>query len=424
MPPARLRPEARPPRTDHRALNAMRTVAATLVVLTHVRDLFFADPQWASNALGDRVMYVLSAMGPASVLVFFVLSGFWVGGSVLSSFRRRSFRWSSYGSARLTRLWIVLIPAIALTALLDRVGMHFLPASSVYAGDAAYHLTVPAENLAAHLTPQAALGNALFVQTNLVPSYGTNAALWSLAYEATFYLVLPLALCTMFARRTRVKLLCLALLVAVSAIGGLDVLMYLPVWLLGVAVAWNKDRIAGWLERLPRRALAASRIAALAALVTAMALTAVRYSNLHVAVLAVATTVLVALLVVDLDWEGLPGRVLGGMSRYADSSFSLYAVHLPIIALIAAVLVPDAAQRWEPSPGHWAAVVGLVAVMLVVGWAFARVTEARTDSVRRTLERRFPGGTGAGTGFGSLRVRRRDQRRPPASARDAEGAAS
>ncbi|MSW81410.1 MAG: hypothetical protein F2840_09705, partial [Actinobacteria bacterium] len=54
----------------------MRTVAATLVVLTHVRDLFFADPQWASNALGDRVMYVLSAMGPASVLVFFVLSGF------------------------------------------------------------------------------------------------------------------------------------------------------------------------------------------------------------------------------------------------------------------------------------------------------------------------------------------------------------
>lgn len=396
-------PAPRPPRTDHRALNAMRTIAATLVVLTHVRALFFADPQWESAAIGDRVLYVLTAMGPAAVLVFFVLSGYWVGGSVLASFRRGSFRWSTYGSARLTRLWIVLIPAIALTALLDNLGLTLFPGSSVYVGDAAYHLTVPAENLDEHLSPLAALGNVLFVQTNLVPTYGTNASLWSLAYEATFYLVLPLALFTVFARRTWAKLLSLALLLVVCAIGGLDVLMYLPVWLLGAVVAWNKDRIAGWLARMTPWALTLARLAAVAALVTMMCLTALRYSNLNVLLLALATAVLVALLVVDLPWSGVPGRALSGLSRYADSSYTLYAIHLPIVALVAAVVVPDAAMRWEPTPAHWLAALGLVAALLVLAWLVALVTELRTDRLRFAIEGRLPVGTERGTGFRGVR---------------------
>jgi peptidoglycan/LPS O-acetylase OafA/YrhL len=393
-------PEPRPPRTDHRALNAMRTIAATLVVLTHVRALFFADPQWESAALGDRIVYILTAMGPAAVLVFFVLSGYWVGGSVLSSFRRGSFRWSTYGSARLTRLWIVLIPAIALTALLDNLGLTLFPSSSVYVGDAAYHLTVPAENLDEHLSPIAALGNILFVQTNLVPTYGTNASLWSLAYEATFYLVLPLALFTVFARRTWAKLLSLALLLVVCAIGGLDVLMYLPVWLLGAVVAWNKDRIAGWLMRMKPSTLTVARLVAVAALVTMMCLTALKYSNLNVLLLALATTILVALLVVDVQWTGASGKALGGLSRYADSSYTLYAIHLPIVALVAAIVVPDAAQRWEATPLHWAAGLGLVVVLLVIGWLVALVTELRTDRLRSAIERRLPVGSESGTGFG------------------------
>ena len=242
------------------------------------------------------------------------------------------------------------------------------------------------------------------MQANLVPTYGTNASLWSLAYEATFYLVLPLALFTVFARSTWAKLLSLALLVAVCAVGGLDVLMYLPVWLMGAAVAWNKDRVAGWLRGMNRRRLAIARALAVIALVLVMCLTAIRYSNLNVGLLALTTTILVALLVVDVSWTGAPATALGGLSRYADSSYSLYAVHLPIVALAAAILVPDAARRWEPTPAHWAAAFGIVAVMLVIGWLVATATELRTDRVRRSIEARLPVGRESRNGFPASRL--------------------
>ena len=52
-----------------------------------------------------------------AVVVFFLLSGWLVGGTLLNKYRdKHSF--ISYGIDRITRLWIVLIPAFVLTLLL------------------------------------------------------------------------------------------------------------------------------------------------------------------------------------------------------------------------------------------------------------------------------------------------------------------
>jgi peptidoglycan/LPS O-acetylase OafA/YrhL len=282
---------------------------------------------------------------------------------------------------------VVLVPAIALTALLDHIGLAFFADSSVYAGDPAYHQTVPAEHLARRLTPLVALGNALFVQTNLVPTFGTNASLWSLAYEASFYAVLPLVLCAWRSPRLPARLANLAVLVLVCAVAGFDVLLYLPVWLLGAAVAAFRQRIGGWLRRWSPRPLAAARGTAAAAVLAAMCLTQRGYSHLNVAMLAITTTVLVALLVDDLSWSGLPGRTLDALSRYAHCSYALYAIHLPIAALVTAVLVPDAAHRWSPTPLTWGALGGILTGLLVVAWVFGWLTERRTARLRAVLER-------------------------------------
>ncbi|WP_306210406.1 acyltransferase family protein [Actinoplanes sp. RD1] len=348
----------------HRSLNAIRAVAAVLVVVYHLRTLLMQP--------GDGFLYALTGLGPAAVLVFFVLSGYWVGGSVLNAFRRGTFTWSRYLSARLGRLWIVLIPAVLLTAVLDHLGLALLGHTSIYAGDAAYHDTVPASDLAGRLDPLTALGNVTFLQTMVVHTYGTNASLWSLAYEAVYYAVLPLALST-WRGKTSTRVVCAAVLVAVLLLAGPKVLMYLPVWLLGAAASQFKGRV-------PQTT--AARATALALVAGAMYLTYAHYSSINVLVLAGATTALVMTLATDIRRDS---RILDGLSRYAESSYSLYAIHLPIAALIAAILTPDVNARWAPTPGHWLALAALTAGLTVAGWAFAQVTERHTDRLRPVL---------------------------------------
>jgi peptidoglycan/LPS O-acetylase OafA/YrhL len=371
----------------HRALNALRTVAAVLVVVFHLRTLLFVDAADAGDGVLTRLLYVVTGLGPAAVLVFFVLSGYWVGGSVLAGFRQDRFRWAGYATARLSRLWIVLVPAVLLTAVLDHIGLALLGDTSIYQGDPGYHHTVPAGDLAGRLTPLTALGNVGFLQTIAVPTYGTNASLWSLAYEAAFYAIFPLALYAWKGRGgAPARILNAVLLLAVCALVGPAVLMYLPVWLMGAAVALVRHRIAAVLLTLRPVAVTWARAAAAAAVAAAMVATQASYSSRNVLVLAGATTVLLALLVEDLHWRGLPGAVLDGLSRYAESSYSLYAVHLPVAALTAALLTPRITDRWAPSAGHWLALAALSAALIGVGWLFARVTERHTGRLRALLD--------------------------------------
>ncbi|MGA5299886.1 acyltransferase family protein [Nucisporomicrobium flavum] len=388
VPAHALAPAAAPARPGpHRALNALRSAAAVLVVVYHLRTLLFVDAADAGDGLATRVLYVLTGLGPAAVVVFFVLSGYWVGGSVLSAFRQDRFRWAGYATARLSRLWIVLVPAVALTAVLDTLGLAVLGHTSIYAGDPAYHHTVPAEDLAGRLGPLTALGNMGFLGKIAVPTYGTNASLWSLGYEAAFYAIFPLALYAWKGRGgVPARILSAVLLVVICKFVGIPVLMYLPVWLMGAAVALFRRPIAARLVTLSPVVLAPARTAASVALAGALWATQASYSGRNVLLLAGTTTVLLVLLVEDVRWTGLPGRALDAASRYADSSYSLYAVHLPIAALIAALLTPQAAHRWAPSPAHWLALAALSAVLVAAGWLFARVTERHTSRLRAVLD--------------------------------------
>ncbi|MFI5935904.1 acyltransferase family protein [Actinoplanes sp. NPDC051494] len=368
--------------SPHKSLNALRTVAAVLVVIYHLRTLLFEDGHKGS------ILYAVTGLGPAAVLVFFVLSGYWVGGSVLSGFGKQRFRWATYATARLSRLWIVLVPAIALTAVLDHLGLALLPDTSIYLGSEAYHDTVPAGDLAGRLDLGTALGNMGFLQTIVVHTYGTNASLWSLAYEAAFYAIFPLAL---YAWKGRggpgLRILNGALAVGVCVLVGPKVLMYLPVWLMGAAVAMFRTRIGTWLAARTRRTLALARGAALILLAGAMAATYASYSGRNVLVLAGATTIMLILLVQDVQWSGWPDRVLTAISGYADSSYSLYAIHLPIAAMTAALLTPDVTRRWAPTLPHWLSLIGLTALLVLIGWAFAWATERHTDRLRKGADR-------------------------------------
>ena len=173
-------------------LDLVRGLSALLVMLGHLRGFIFVDyGALAHPGLLQKALYFATGLGHQAVMVFFVLSGYFVGGSVLAGLHKGSFNWRGYAAARLSRLWMVLVPALVLTLGLDWLGGRWNPAA--YAGglNASFMSGPSVAQPAAHdvLT---LVGNLGFVQTVCVPVFGSNGPLWSLANEFWYYLLFPL----------------------------------------------------------------------------------------------------------------------------------------------------------------------------------------------------------------------------------------
>src|SRR5437868_5279704 len=96
-------------------LDLVRGLSALAVMAGHLRGLFFVpfDQANAPTALIGAV-YFLTSLGHQAVVVFFVLSGYFIAGNVLRSLADQSWNWRGYLTRRLVRLSIVLIPALLL----------------------------------------------------------------------------------------------------------------------------------------------------------------------------------------------------------------------------------------------------------------------------------------------------------------------
>lgn len=145
----------------------LRALAALEVVLFHVRRDGFvqfgvlpADQQSPFVA----VLFVLTQLGREAVLVFFVLSGFLVGGQIISRLQNGSFRLADYAIDRSTRILLSLIPACLLTEASNVLVFH--------RPDRAIDL------LASMCGLNGVVGRSL----------AGNGVLWTLAYEIWFYI--------------------------------------------------------------------------------------------------------------------------------------------------------------------------------------------------------------------------------------------
>ena len=106
-------------------LDLVRALAALLVLVEHWRNLFFIDyPQIQAHRAAFAPVYLLTSAGHQAVVIFFVLSGYLISGSVFRTLDRNNWSWQTYLVHRLLRLWIVLIPGLLLCALWDAIGIH------------------------------------------------------------------------------------------------------------------------------------------------------------------------------------------------------------------------------------------------------------------------------------------------------------
>jgi peptidoglycan/LPS O-acetylase OafA/YrhL len=117
-------------------LDATRALAAFEVCLSHWRAMLFLPFPLLSSAEKKlmAVPYVLTGAGHQAVIIFFVLSGYLISGSVYRMMSAGTWSWRKYLTHRLVRLWIVLIPALLLGLALDGMGLYLHHAPELYSG--------------------------------------------------------------------------------------------------------------------------------------------------------------------------------------------------------------------------------------------------------------------------------------------------
>ena len=372
-------------------LDLLRGVAALAVMAGHVRGLFFEDFQ--SLGGGARpvlaVVYGATALGHEAVMVFFVLSGFFVGGSVINSLGRWS--WRPYVVNRLSRLLIVLVPALLLTAAIDALA-RTLPAGPLYYAHPIANLGT--EPFDARRGAATFAGNLLFLQNIFVRPFGSNTALWSLSNEFWYYVLFPLGAVAALARAPRG-----GRVIAAAILAGLC--LWLPPFMLAAFAIWCFGVVVYLLpavdsRRHPRAAWAIT-IGFGASLPVALVFAALHRLPSSWADFVVGVTAAGAVYAIARVERG-PRRssaVCKAVAhRLSGCSYSLYAVHLPIVMLIRVAAGP---ARWAPTAASGAWGAAIVAGVVGSAMAFAAVTEAHTDGVRRWMTRRLHIGRPAGT---------------------------
>lgn len=147
-------------------LDSMRFIAALLVLMSHTRNDFFI--KWGDlpsdyHNIATSIFYLLGRVGHEAVVVFFVLSGFLVGGKAIERIRQNNFRIKDYAISRFSRITPPLCTAIFLCWIVSLIlGTEF-----------------------SYLT---AIGNLLQLQG--VFCEPLVSPLWSLNYEVWFYIMI------------------------------------------------------------------------------------------------------------------------------------------------------------------------------------------------------------------------------------------
>ena len=375
-------------RPRRHGLDGIRGVAAGIVVAHHLAlsggwlsDPFGTQPHIASGlerAMTYSPLHLLWAGGEA-VFVFFVLSGYVLAGTDVSTPRRTA----GFAGKRFVRLYVPAAAAVALATV-----QHIVVRRT--AGE-------PDEWLRWHGT---AVGwtDPLQLATLVTDTGGQlDSVLWSLRWEVLFSALVPVALAVMalmIGRRAPYAATALCACLALSIYQSSGVLFYLPMFLLGTLAALNEAaigrRVGRWRERVPDGVLGAAALT-LGGLMLTVRWWANPVKLVHVhaveqamagieQLLVVLGACVVVLAAVHL---GSARRLFeaGALQRLGSRSFSLYLVHEPIVVSVA--------QLFDPQDQALGFIVVALAAVAVATEVFYRLVERPSIALARRVHARI-----------------------------------
>jgi len=354
-------------------ISLLRGLAALQVAAAHLRsEMFPGLRELADPPLYYQLLAFSTAFSHQAVVVFFLISGWLVGGSLLNKLGQPGAL-TGYAIDRVTRLWTVLVPALCLMLAVGALTGSVFP-------------TQPDFSAANDYSAASFAGNLLGLQTILVPTFAGNYALWSLSNETWYYLQFPLLL-LVFLGRTRLRQLGAAtLLVLVSAALPFPMVLYFSLWLLGAL--FSRVRIdcgAGVRAALLAAAAGATVFFRLTEpnddLKPEFFLQHLMYSVPLLAFLASMQRPLGA----GRGWM----RVLTPAAHLlSEFSFTLYVSHVPLIKLLRHLgLQAFGRDRLAADqPADYVIYFGMLLAMLAVAWLSYLLFESHTVRVRRLVK--------------------------------------
>lgn len=334
------------------ALDILRSLAAFLVVVNHLGEVLFLFDKDLDlfNLFAFQFLY----LGHHSVMILFVVSGFLIGRAAFQSVSSGGRMIFDYGIDRITRIYVVLVPALLIGYVSDQILLH------VYVGSEFDYV----QQRISFLT---FLGNMFGMQSIFVPTFGSNGPLWSLACELWYYFMFPAVLIALFGKSLRSRLIGLVAFVAALATVSDDIMHYAIIWCLGVA-CW-----------LPSRALIPKWLGwSLLALFLASANNEFLWANgwgfPHIA----GTAVTVALIINSHRHDRAVKRDNHGIISkfFAKFTYSLYLYHYPPLMIVLALLLKnDFTPYAHMGVKESAVTTGLLVLLYAYSYAWYWLTE-------------------------------------------------
>jgi peptidoglycan/LPS O-acetylase OafA/YrhL len=363
-------------------LDCLRWVSAVAVLVCHTANLMVARFAATPTPFRSAALYLWTfsaGFGHQAVTTFFVLSGFLVGGPLVAIVQRDGqIPWKKYLVDRLVRIQLVLIPALILTYLFDRITFMIRP-------------EWVRQFIQFHSGWEIFFGNLLSLQNFFIVFFGSDGPIGTLAMEMWYYLSFPLllaAFCRNYSFRKRFGFVIVAIVINV-ALGWAQ-----PPYLLGFLI-WGAGVSARlWKGAFIARPLIATSFFLMASLCIRLVMR--REMSMIVwelflsdLVLAVPLHMMLVSFLHSPEAEK-PSMFWGFHKRMAGFSYSLYAIHMPFLFLLTGASsyffgfgVEDIVQH----SSQWALVFAVILSCLVVAYVFSLLTEHHTNSVRKWVFR-------------------------------------
>lgn len=357
-------------------LNFSRWFSALLVASGHLRHLMFVN----FNAVEHKnviikTFYFLTKFGHEAVIVFFILSGFLVGGKVIEKIiYTHTFSWKHYLINRMSRLYPVFIVALIIGYFLDFVGAKFFDSYGIYDNSHGQQISVINRTFIDDLSFLIFLSNLFMTQTILSPTLGSNGALWSLANEFWYYLMGPMLLLIFFTKSIINKIIYLTVIIFLWFFLPINITLYFLIWIVGSLLVFIKRPVFNNLY-IPFFLLLAS-------------LTFVRlnsFSGYLLYDLVVALSFL--LFAVEYLDKNVNCRYKTIHKNMADFSYSLYVLHFPMMIFLLSLLYSYTHIGIQMQPNTYNITLYFVILSFIYFYSFsiAMITEKKTSLIRKFI---------------------------------------
>lgn len=358
-------------------LNTLRWVSAFLVVAGHLRSILFVDVQDVeSMSLIWKFFYFVTGFRHLAVMVFFVISGFLVSGSMIKRFKQKNLSFRKYIIFdRGIRIYLVLIPALFLTLLLDKVALLFFNKEGLYTNV----MTFSSLNydISSRLNIDNFFGNLFMLQETFFVTFGSNSPLWSLAYEFWYYLIF-FTILSIFNKKIHIRIITFILLLLILFILNKNIILYFSIWLLGI-IPWYINKVNKKLFLLFILVFLASSVVSRLHL----------FENPFIIDFIFGASI-TGLIIILKHYDIYSSSFLTKMNTALSSfSYTLYLTHFSFLLFIISLIntLYEFKIQNQPNITRFSIYILLIVIIYLFAYFFAHITEFKTKQIQKRLQK-------------------------------------